>query len=146
MVGIPHPMKTFIALALACLGLGLTACLGLNKIHEIQDSAVTHFHDQYNNDQAGAIWDEAHARFQGASEKEAFIAYMQVVKSKLGKVTSTANFDRRMTTAKEITTVYLIQETRFENARAKETFTLIMEGGHAILVSYNVQSKLLTVK
>lgn len=137
---------TFITVVLACLGLFVAGCSSLNKTLATQDAAIAQFHDQYNSDKAEAIWDGAHARFQGATERESFVAYMRSVKAKLGKATSTANVDRRMSTANEQTQVYLSQETLFEQGKGRETFTILMEGERAILVAYNVQAKALAVK
>jgi len=140
-------MKTnVVPLILACLGLLITGCSSLNRTLATQEAAVTQFHDQYNSGKADAIWDAAHARFQGATEKAAFVTYLQGVKTKLGKATSTANIDRRMSTANEKIMAYLSQETLFEHGKGVETFTILMEGERAVLVAYNVQSKVLAAK
>jgi hypothetical protein len=136
-------MRIIIALASACLGLFFTGCTSLNKTYATQDATVAQFHEQYNTDKFAAIWDGAHAKFQGAAEKDVFVAYMRTVQAKLGKVTSTANVDRRMQTANETTTVFMSQETIFEQGKGMETFTLQMAGEQAFLVAYNIQSKAL---
>lgn len=137
---------TAVTLILALLGLLFTGCTSLNKTLAIQDAAVAQFHDQYNSGKAAAIWETAHARFQGETEKESFVAYLQSVKGKLGRATSTANVDRRMSTVNEKTMVYLSQETLFEQGKGMETFTIQMDGERALLVAYNVQAKALTGK
>jgi hypothetical protein len=139
-------MKTFITLALACLGFCFIGCTSLNKTYATQDAAIAQFHEQYNTGKIEAIWDGAHAKFQGAAEKETFVAYMKSVQAKLGKVTSTANVDRRMQTANQTTTVFLSQGTVFERGKGIETFTIQMDGEWAILVAYNIQSKVLAAK
>jgi hypothetical protein len=138
--------KIIITLALACLGLLFTGCTSLNKTYATQDAVITQFHEHFNSGKAAAIWGGAHAKFQSAFEKDAFVAYLKGVQAKLGKVTSSANVDRRMQTVNQTTTVFLLQETIFERGKGTETFTLQMDGERAILVAYNIQSKALIVK
>ena len=139
-------MKTIIILALACFTLYLTGCTSLNKTLASQDAAIVQFHEHYNSGKMDAIWDGAHAKFQGSTEKVYFVAYMKEVQSKLGKVTSSANVDRRMQTPNQTTTVFLSQDTIFERGKGIETFTIQMDGERAILVAYNVQSKAFVAK
>lgn len=139
-------MKTLIALVLTCLGLYFAGCTNLNRTYAAQDAAIAQFHERYNTGKIETIWDGAHAKFQGAAEKETFVAYMQSVQAKLGKVTATANVDRRMQTANQTTTVFLSQGTVFERGKGIETFTIQMDGERAILVAYNIQSKVLAAK
>jgi hypothetical protein len=139
-------MKTIIILTLACLTLGFTGCTSLNKTLATQDAAIAQFHEHYNNGKMAAIWDAAHGKFQSAFEKDAFVAHMQSVQAKLGKVTSSANVDRRMQTFNQTTTVFLSQETIYERGKGTETFTVQVDGERVILVAYNIQSKALIVK
>ena len=134
-------MKTIIAITLACFGLCLTGCTSLNKSNSAIEAAVDHFHQQYNEGNVDAIWAEAHAKFKDTAQKEVFAAYLQSVRSKLGKVTSTANVDLRRSTVNQTTTVFLSQTTAFEKGKGSETFTLELVGESALLVAYNVQSK-----
>jgi len=139
-------MKTIITLALVCFVFCLTGCTSLNKSNATIKAAIDHFHQQYNEGNAGAIWTEAHAKFRNTTEKTSFETYLLTVQRKLGKVTSTANVDLQRSIVNQTTTVHLSQTTAFEKGKGMETFTLEMVGEDAVLVAYNVQSKELSAK
>lgn len=131
-------MRTIIASVLACLGLLFTGCTSLNKTYATQNTVVAQIYEQHNTGKIAAIWYGAHPKFKGT-----FVAYIKTVQAKLGKVTSSANVDRRMQTANQTSTVFMSQETIFERGKGTETFALLMDGERAVLVAYNIQSKAL---
>jgi len=139
-------MKTFFAVALVCLGFWCAGCAGLNQSIANQNGVVAQLHERFNTGNFEAIWLSAHPRFQGETDKAKFAEYLRTVKEKLGKAVSTANSERRFTTANQKTLVFLVQQTAFEKGRAIETITVQMEGDQAILVAYNIQSKLLDAR
>ncbi|MFT3780393.1 MAG: DUF4019 domain-containing protein [Nibricoccus sp.] len=136
-------MKVFTTTLLLILSVGLFACTSLNQTVANQNALVGKLHEQFNAGDYEAIWKSAHPRFQGEADKEKFVQYLRLVREKLGKYDSTANKDRRFSTANGKTTVFLVQDTAFANARAVETFTLQMDGEQPSLLAYNIQSKLL---
>ncbi|MFT3867343.1 MAG: DUF4019 domain-containing protein [Nibricoccus sp.] len=136
-------MKTFVALALVCSGLWWAGCTSLNQSIANQNAIISQIHEHFNTGNFDAIWLSAHPRFQAETEKTKFSEYLQTVKEKLGKAVSTANSQRRFSTANQKTLVFLVQQTAFEKDRATETITVEMEGDQPILVAYNIQSKLL---
>jgi hypothetical protein len=139
-------MKIFFAVALVCFGLWCAGCASLNQSIANQNEVVAQLHERFNTGNFEAIWLSAHPRSQGEIDKAKFAQYLRTVKEKLGKAVSTANSERCFSTANQKTLVFLVQQTAFEKGRAIETITVQMEGDQAILVAYNVQSKLLDAR
>jgi hypothetical protein len=139
-------MKTIISIALACSGLWLTGCGGLTKGKVAAETAIAHFHEQYNDGKIDAIWDGAHPKFRSASKKEKYDEFLRAVQSKLGKVTSTANVNWNVGKFNLTTTVKMAQKTVFEKGEGTESFAFEMDGEKAVLVGYNIQSMDLITK
>lgn len=140
-------MRKQILAALLLAGFSMFGCATLNKSHETQNAAVASLHADYNAGRFDQIWLGAHPRFQAEVNREKFVAYLASVHARLGGVVSTANVERRASTANAVTTVFLVQRTAFEKGRGTETLTVRMEGDErAVLVSYNVQSPLLDAR
>ena len=124
----------------------LLGCGGMTKGKPASEKAIVHFHDLYNQGKLDDIWKESDQKFRTASTKQKYDDFMGAVQRKLGKVTATSNTGWNVQTFNLKTTVYMTQQTIFENGQGTESFTFAIDGTNAVLVGYNIQSMDLITK
>ena len=121
-------------------------CSGFLKDKAAADKAVVDFHQQFNEDKAADIYTTSHSSFKSASTQQEFTDLMAAVRRKLGKVVQSTNVGFNVRSFNLVTTVYINQQTTFEQGKGTETFTFQMNNGQAVLQGYHISSKELIMK
>ena len=124
----------------------MAGCGGFTKGKPAAERAITKFHESYNQGRLEEIWNGADPQFRTASSMQKYDEFMEAVRRKLGKVTSTSNSGWNLKTFNFKTTVYMAQQTVFEKGQGTESFTFALDGTNAVLVGYNIQSMDLIIK
>src|SRR2546425_2935863 len=112
----------------------LVGCGGFTKGKPAAEKAIAQFHESYNQGKLDDIWEGADSKFRTAATKQKYDEFMGAVHRKLGKVTSTSNTGWNVKSFNLKTTVFITQQTVFENGQGTETFTFAMDGTNAVLV------------
>lgn len=110
------------------------------------ESAVQQFHSNMNSEDFETIYLASHADFKQSEPKEKIIAFLQVIRTKLGKVEKTTQTNWRVNSFNLRTEVILVYTTDFEMGTGIETFTYLVEDGNALLRGYNINSHDLIMK
>jgi outer membrane lipopolysaccharide assembly protein LptE/RlpB len=139
-------MKTLSLLLALSMALFATGCGNMFKGKQAAEQSVADFHRLYNEGKLAEIYSAGDSKFKGATTEKQFLEFVGAVQRKLGKVAQTSNEGFNIQTFNFTTTVVLNQSTTFEQGTGTETFTFQMEGGKAVLVGYNINSKDLILK
>ena len=115
-------------------------CGNMTEAKPAAESAMSGFHENYNVENFGEIYENAHGDFRKTSDFESFSEFMGAVYSKLGKVVSTENKGWRVKNLNLRTFVVIQQETVFEEGVGMETFHYRIKDSNAVLVGYNINS------
>lgn len=137
---------SLIALALL-LGYGSYQCgTGMYQGWKLSKTAVWHFHEQMNNGQFEAIYQEADPGFTQGGERNMWVKFLGAVHRKLGDAGETNLVNLRVNA--ETTGTYVTAEfnTKFARGPATETFTWKKDGSALKLHGYNIQSNDLIVE
>jgi hypothetical protein len=124
----------------------LAGCGDFTKGKPAAERAIAQFHESYNQGKLDDIWKGADPKFHTVATKRKYDEFMGAVQRKLGKVTSTANTGWKVQSFNLKTTIFMSQQTVFENGQGTESFTFALDGTNAVLVGYNVQSMDLVTK
>ena len=124
----------------------LTGCSVFLKDKAAADKAVVDFHQQFNDDKTADIYTASHSGFKAASTQQEFTDLMAAVRRKLGKVVQSTNVGFNVRSFNLVTTVYINQQTTFEQGKGIESFTFQMSNGQAVLQGYHISSKELILK
>jgi hypothetical protein len=127
------------ALVIAPLLLAAAAC---NPAKNLQtgDTAVTTFHQQYNQQQFAAIYAGSDAALKEASPEPDFTRFIAAVRRKLGAERTAKRTGWNVQAATGGSFVTLTYDTQFEKGDAAETFRLRISGGKAQIMGYNITS------
>lgn len=117
------------------------ACSGFTKGKAAGEKAVVNFHEQLNAEKYDEIYEQSAKEFKDSDSKENVIKFLQAVHNKLGAVNKAESQGWHVNTTPMGTVVALQYETVFNNDKAIESFTFLMNGDDAKLLSYNVNSK-----
>jgi hypothetical protein len=136
------------ALPLVLVALG--AFLVLASCSSAEDLAtaereVEKFHRAYDAGQFGEIYDKATDEFRKDSKQE-FVAFMETVQRKLGKITATKRANFNVSYGSGPAKVTLFYETSFADGKGTERFNYLVSGKKALLVGYRLESKDLLLK
>ncbi|MGH2492442.1 MAG: hypothetical protein ACRDF9_13145 [Candidatus Limnocylindria bacterium] len=105
------------------------------------DLAVQRFHELFNNGAYVVIYQEASPEFRASTPQARFVALLEAVRRKIGKVNGTERQSIHVfasTTANTaVTASYL---TRFETGQAAETFRWVLTERMARLINYDINS------
>jgi hypothetical protein len=106
---------------------------------------VDRFHQQLNEAKFDDIWNGADDAFRQdalriAGSKRPYDATMDQFRHKLGRVVTSSTQKWSVKTADSLSTVTLVQDTRFERGSAVETFRFLVRGGVAKLGDYEFRS------
>jgi hypothetical protein len=106
---------------------------------------VDKFHQQLNDAKFDDIWDGADNAFRQdalrvAGSQRPYDATMDELRHKLGRVVTSSTQKWSVNTADSLSTVTLVQDTRFERGSAVEQFTFLVRGGVAKLREYEFTS------
>ena len=135
-------MRWIVALALSVV----VSCGAFDGAAKAQTAADT-FHQQFNDEKYGDIYDNASAAFKQATTRDDLTQLLQAVHRKLGafskaSVTNTNVF----TSTSSGTTVTLTYTSEYADGRATETFKYAIGTGDAFLIAYNISSPTLILK
>lgn len=139
-------MKTFKIMASMFAVILLAGCGGIFTGKSASETAITQFHDLYNQGNLDEIWTTASPKFCAASTKQKYADFMGAIQRKLGKVVSTSNENWNVKSYNFTTTVYMRQQTVFEHGNGTEAFTFTMTGTNAVLLAYDIRSMDLIIK
>lgn len=138
-------MRTILCSLLALVVL-LAGCGNITKGKGAAQAQVAVFHKQFNDQKIDTIISSADSEmFQSTSKADA-TDFINVVHTKLGKVTDTKNVNWNIQQFNTTTTVTLVQNTKFEKGSGTETFTFRIKKGKACLAGYYVNSRDLIMK
>jgi hypothetical protein len=110
------------------------------------ERAVVEFHQRLDRGEFATIYADAHPDFRTASSEPDFVAFVGAVHRKLGNVKSTEQVSWKIGSFNLKTEVMLAYKTTFDSGSGMETFNFRIDGGHAILRGYNINSKELVLK
>jgi len=102
---------------------------------------VEKFHRAYNAQQFDAIYGKTTDELKKNATSQDFVAMLETVQRKLGKMTETKRTNWTVNFATGGTTVKLVYETSFEQGKGTETFTYRVSGKKALLMGYDITSK-----
>jgi hypothetical protein len=108
-------------------------------------AGVDKFHQQLNDAQFDDIWNGADDAFRQdalrvAGSKRPYDATMDQLRHKLGRVVTSSTQKWSVKTADSLSTVTLVQDTRFERGSAIENFIFLVRGAVAKLRDYEFTS------
>ena len=116
-------------------------CSDMTKAKPAAEAAMTIFHERYNSELFGEIYNDSHSDFKNSSDFESFNEFIQAVYSKLGKVVSTENKGWNVKNLNLKTFVVIKQETILAEGAGIETFHYRIKENRAVLVGYNINSR-----
>ena len=130
---------------LAVLGTVLAAC-GSQKDIGAASEAVARFHAQLDNQDYATIYSQTDQRFRDSSSQPDFLALMNAVHSKLGKVTDATRQGFFVNYNTSGTQVRLTYATKFAGGDAQEEFIWAKNGDSFALLGYHINSLALITK
>ncbi len=104
------------------------------------DAAVARFHELFNDDQFATIYGESTSAFKGSASEQNLVKLLEAVKRKIGKVQSTSRQNVNVFSSTNGTTISATYMTKYEGAKATESFRFMLDAKKALLVGYNVSS------
>ena len=133
---------TFFAVSVVALA-STGACSYVAKAQA--EAGVDKFHQQMNDVKFDDIWNGADDAFRQealriAGSKRPYDATMVQLRHKLGRVVTSSTQKWSVKTIDSLSTVMLVQDTRFERGSAVENFTFLVRGGVAKLRDYEFTS------
>ena len=137
--------KALCACLLGVLG-GILAGCGSQKDIGAASEAVTRFHAQLDNQDFTTIFAQADQRFRESSPQPDFLAFMNAVHTKLGRVVDASRkvfFINYNTSGTQIRLTYA---TKFTGGDAQEEFVWAKSGDSLVLLGYHINSNALIVK
>jgi hypothetical protein len=123
----------------------LTGC-GAIKGKAAAEKAVSEFHDKLDKGDFKSIYSETHADFKKAATEKDFVALLEAVHRKLGKLEKSEPAGWNANTFNFQTNIVLTYKTKFAEGDAVETFNYRVDGDRAQLCGYNINSPTLITK
>ncbi|HET9401266.1 MAG TPA: DUF4019 domain-containing protein [Candidatus Acidoferrales bacterium] len=108
--------------------------------------AVTHFHEELDQQKFDEIYKEAAPDFQKATTQDRFVAIASAVHRKLGVVKDATQTSVNVNFDLSGTRVFAVYSTKFDGGDAEERFTWKIAGAKAMLVGYDINSAALILK
>jgi hypothetical protein len=139
----------FPRLRLVCFAVGVAALASTGACsYEAKAQAVAgvdKFHQQLNDAKLDDIWNGADDAFRQdtlrlAGSKRPYDATMDELRYRLGRVVTSSTQELSVESADSLSTITLVQDTKFERGSAVEHFTFLTRGGVAKLRSYDFTS------
>jgi|ERR1700730_2331204 hypothetical protein len=124
----------------------LSSCSS-GKSVQIAAQGVEQFHSQMDSEQYQSIYAAADEGFHKATNEADFVALLQAVHKKLGKVQTSqrSNFQVGMSTGQG-TVVTLVYNTTFDQGSGTEQFLWHMRDNQPVLLGYHINSNALILK
>ncbi|MDB6077317.1 MAG: hypothetical protein JWO82_1064 [Akkermansiaceae bacterium] len=139
-------MKRLLFLAVSLALPFLNSCQDTLKGVSIADTKVAAIRTSYNAEDYAAIYAAADPAFKAATSQEDFLKLFTTLHEKLGKFKSATQTSGNTNTLNGATTTVLEEDTEFELAKAKETYTFTITDGKATLFNYHIESSALVSK
>jgi hypothetical protein len=142
-------MKSQKAVILPLLAVALSACFsgcGMREGTKAAEMAVNEFHQKLDAGEFTAIYSATHPDFKKASTEKDFVALLEAIHRKLGRVETTNQAGWNVNSHNLNTNVTLNYQTKFAGGDAVETFNYRVKGGKALLYGYNINSQALIIK
>ena len=127
-------------LLLATISLAVGSCSTKEDL-AAAERAVEKFHQAYNAGRFDEIYDKTTDELKKYASQEAFVAMLESVQRKLGKMTEATRANWTVNFAAGGATVKLTYETSFAQGNGTETFDYRISGKKALLMGYNITSK-----
>ncbi len=133
------------ACLLGLMGVILAGC-GSQKDIGAASEAVARFHAQLDNQDFATIFAQADQRLRDRSPQPDFLAFMNAVHTKLGKVVDPSRTGFYINYDTSGTRVRLTYKTKFTGGDAEEEFLWAKNGGNFVLLGYHINSTALITK
>jgi hypothetical protein len=127
-------------LLLAAISLAIGSCSTKEDL-AAAERAVEKFHQSYNAGLYDEIYEKTTDELKKKATQEDFVAMLDVVRRKLGKMTETKRANWNVSFSVGGSTVKVIYETSFALGSGTETFDYQISGKKAVLMGYNITSK-----
>ena len=131
------PGLTFAILALLVSGL---ACKGYTEGKPAAEKAIAEFHSMLDAGRFEEIYDSSDKAMKNATTKEQLTKLLNAVHTKLGTTKESTEQSWHIGNYNLTTTVTIVDETIFQNGKAIETFTYVIDGNQTHLAGYNINS------
>jgi hypothetical protein len=118
----------------------LSGCGDTIKGKSVAEPQIAVFHERLDAQKFDEIYTTAADEFRSAAPKERVLKLFSAIEKKLGKVKSSSTTNWNVKTFNLVTTVVLVEETKFEKGTGTETFTFHVSGDKAELVGYHINS------
>jgi hypothetical protein len=113
-------------------------CFGADA--ELAGRSVDTFHAQFNEAAYREIYAGGSDEFKRATKEADWVALLEAVRRKLGRVVEAKQSSIHVTTGTFGTAVNQTYSTRFTDGAATESFSWAIRNGKAILVGYRIES------
>ena len=122
------------------------SCGAFDGAAQAQTAAAT-FHQQFNDERYGDIYDQASAAFKQSTTRDNLAQLLQAVHRKLGTFSKgDVTFTNVFSSTGSGTTVSLTYTSEYAEGRATEDFKFAIGNGRAFLVAYNINSPTLILR
>jgi hypothetical protein len=98
------------------------------------------FHDEFNQQNYAAIYQEADAKFRGAVQQDALAKLLTRVHDKLGNVTDATRTGFNVNYNLGGSTITMTYATKFQQGEGQEQFVWLKSGDGVRLLNYNIRS------
>ena len=119
---------------------------GMTKGRALAAPAVEEFHRRYNAGDLAGIRAAGSEGFRKAAPEKEFLDFLGAMQRKLGKATASTEASWKVNVFNMSVRVISEQNTTFEHGKGVETFVFEVEGDHALLLGYHVNSADLVLK
>ena len=122
----------------ACLSICVLGCsLAQNK--RVADRAIRRFHDQFNEQRAGEMYQQADTSLKNLMTEKQFTEMLRQANTQLGKVQSIEQEEwRSKWNEQNGSRVTVTVKTKFAKGKASEFFVWAIEGEEARLCNYRI--------
>lgn len=128
------------------LSLLLVGCSDTINGKALAEPAAVAFHESLNAGKFADIYDGTNEAFKNAAPKDKVVALFAAIQRKLGRAETWNTVSWNVKTFNLVTNVVLVQETKFEQGTATETFTFRVDDGKVSLVGYTINSLDMLIK
>lgn len=102
--------------------------------------ASKRFHDEFNQQNYAAIYQEADPKFREAVQQDGLAKLLTKVHDKLGNVTDATRTGFNVNYNVGGSTITMTYSTKFQQGEGQEQFVWLKSGGGVRLLNYNVRS------
>jgi len=134
-------MSAFARYLLPILAAATLAGCGLKETYKVTGAEAAKFHAEMDAGQYEKIWAEAAPDFRKSGDKQSFLALMEAIGKKLGKVKETKQTGWNVNTNNGVTSATMTYDTTFERGKGTETFVYVwVKDDKLRLLGYNIKS------